>query len=61
VSDSPALPAGDVDPEGAAAADSNRTPDCVHEPAFERCYLNCAFCGVWIVDGKVLDRGGRTK
>lgn len=55
--ESPALLAGVVDPEGAAAAHANRTPDCSHPPPAECSYLNCAFCGVWMLDGKVLDCG----
>jgi len=54
----PSQTAGVVDPEGAAAADANRTPDCAH-PSVTKCgYVNCAFCGVWCVNGKVRDRGG---
>jgi len=53
----PSLTARVVDPEGAAAADDARTADCAHPPASSRRYLNCVHCGVWILDGKVVDRG----
>jgi hypothetical protein len=50
-------PAGKVDPVGAAAADKSKTDDCVHPLASTLANLHCTYCGVFILDGRVLDQG----
>jgi hypothetical protein len=52
-------PAGLVDPQGAKMADAHKTADCLHPlPSLLR-NLHCTYCGVFILDGRVLDRGGK--
>jgi hypothetical protein len=51
-------PASEVDPEGAKAADANRTSECGHPLCAGLLHLACRSCGVFISEGKVLDVGG---
>lgn len=53
--------AGKRDPAGSRLADQARTPECVHPPASELVTLACDDCGVFILNGLVIDTGRRAK
>jgi hypothetical protein len=48
--------AGKIDPEGAKVADTRKTDDCLHPLPSLLQNLHCTYCGVFILQGRVLGK-----
>ncbi len=53
--------AGRRDPSGSRLADLARTSRCLHPPASELVNAACDDCGIFILNGIVIDSGRRSK